>query len=457
MGKGILKKINWEYFEEHPIVKAFSENLKEDELFTKNLKAFVKGDKEFRKKSGLHSINDEEILEIISYIKKFRERRYFLKTASVIAAGAAIAGTARQLGVSDLSSQKLIKKPNSRLSIKGICYDVGTRYTPTFITRAELNAEIMQRELRVIKKDLNCNAVRIYGEDIKRLIECSKIALNFGLQVWLSPRLINGSENEILVYIKNCAIEAEKLRRINQNIVFIVGNELTLDMKGLVPGDTYQERGYNLIGNVIVNLFKSIFGANTPNKMLNSFLRIAVNEIKLYFKGKITYASGNWEEVDWSIFDIIGINHYLNITNRNNYRQKLGELKHFKKPITILEFGCGSYKGAENKGGSSYNIVDWNKQRPEIKGNSIRDENVQAKYILDLLNIFSQEGLYGAFVYTFVETHYLADDDNPLYDLDTASFNIIKVYPDWHEKAYIKGHIIPKKSFSALANFYANH
>ncbi len=447
MRRDILKIIKWDYFLKHPTVKAFKENLNMELEFAKNLQAFVDGDKEFREKSGIDYLTDEDIKRIIYYIKKPMSRRQFLKRAAAFAATVVIAKP---------SIGSLLAGSEDHLKIKGINYDVGTRYTPTFITRQELDIDIMQRELNVIKNQLHCNAVRIYGEDIRKLVECTKIAINYKLQVWLSPRLINGSENETLNYVRNCAIEVEKLRKFNSSIVFVVGNELTLDMKGLVHGETYQERGSNLFNHVVKNKLKNLAGGeNTQDKRLNEFLRLLVNVVKQHFKGNFTYAAGNWEDIKWDIFDIVGINHYLNAFNKLTYIKKLRELKSFKKPVAILEFGCGSYKGAENKGGSSYDIVDWSKPRPEIKDNRVKDEKVQADYILNLLKIFAREGIYAVFVYTFVETHYPADDSNPKYDLDIASFNVIKVYPDWHEKAYTKGYIIPKASFLTISRFYA--
>lgn len=452
MAKDILEKIKWEYFLKHPIVKAFIENHDEDE-FIKDLEVYAKGDYNFQDIIQAKSLSSRDILKIVRHIESVMSRRGFLKSAVAVAVSTAIGGSPKQ----QTSGSNEAIKSDSRLKVKGICYDIGTRYAPNFITRQEINSAIMKRELNIIKNKLNCNAVRIYGEDIRKLVECSKIALSYGLQVWFSPRLINGSEYGTLDYVKNCAAEAEKLRRVNRNVIFIIGNELTLDMEGLVPGNTYQERGSNLFSNVVINKIKNIFSDDTPNKRLNKFLRKIVNEVRLYFKGHITYAAGFWEDIGWDMFDIVGINHYLNMLNKITYRKNLRELQKFKKPIAVLEFGCGSYKGAEDKGGSSYDIVDWNKQKPEIKGNRIKDENVQADYILNLLSIFVQESVYAAFVYTFIETHYPADDLNPKYDLDMASFNVIKVYTQGHPKSYLEGHIIPKKSFFDIAEFYKNH
>ena len=457
MAKNILSKIKWGYFMEHPIVKSFIET-QDEESFLKNLKEFIDGDEDFHKNSGINSLTNQDVVLIMNEIRLRVGRRKFIKTAVKIGA-AAVAGYAiDKLGV-DLSGVI----GHGRLAIKGINYDVGTQYTPTYMTRSEfggINTSIMQRELRVIRTQLNCNAVRICGEDISKLIECSRIALSYGLQVWLSPRLINGNEYETIKHVKRCAIEAEKLRIINPNIIFIVGNELIMDMKSIISGQTYQERGSNLAKNVAIGTIRDIFGESPINQKLNDFLRNVVSEVKPIFKGNMTYASHISESVDWSIFDIISINAYRNKATDNiffSYKGKLERLKKFKKPIAVTEFGCGSYKGAEYEAGFGYINVDWDKNPPEIKGNKKRDENVQANYLLDLLNLFVNERIYATFPWTFVETQYTCNENDPKHDLDIASFNLIKVYPEEHERSYADGHIIPKKAFVAVADFYAKH
>lgn len=451
MTKDIIRIIDWKSFLEHSIVKAFIENHDETE-FIKNIMIFMEGDEDFRKTVGVDSLTDQDIMVIINYINTVNSRRRFLKGTAALAVLAATG-----LKGDNKSTAPVQTSYHGKLPVKGIGYDIGTIYTPTFITNSEITPKLMDLHMNVIKNKLNCNAVRIFGEDIDRLIECSKIAMVYGLQVWFSPRLINGSEAETINYIKKCAVDAEKLRLIYPNIVFSIANELTLDMNGFIPGDTYLERGRNLLKDAIMNKIKSIFTNDDMSNRLNKLLKIIVSEVRQYFKGLISYGAGNWENVDWNFFDIVGINHYLNAINKITYKKTLRELHNFKKPIAVLEFGCGSYKGAELKGGSSYDIINWNASRPEIIGNKTKDENVQANYILKLLDIFVKEGVYASFIHTFIETHYITDDENPKHDLDTASFNVIKVYPKGHPKSYFDGHIIPKKSFDAIANFYVKH
>lgn len=45
---------------------------------------------------------------------------------------------------------------------------------------------------------MGCNSIRIYGDNPDNLLLAAKTALEKGLKVWLSPRLINGQEQETL-------------------------------------------------------------------------------------------------------------------------------------------------------------------------------------------------------------------------------------------------------------------
>jgi len=64
----------------------------------------------------------------------------------------------------------------------------------------------------VIKNKLSCNSVRIYGKDVHLLIKSSELALQSGLNVWISPRLINENEPNTLQHLNEIALEFESLK-----------------------------------------------------------------------------------------------------------------------------------------------------------------------------------------------------------------------------------------------------
>jgi hypothetical protein len=338
---------------------------------------------------------------------------------------------------------------------KGINYDVGkfTRGKESS-SRDLFNPHIVQREMEIIKNDLHCNAVRISGQDISRLTLAAEFAIQQGLEVWFSPALIDADEQETLIYFAECAKAAEKIRMQSPHIIFVAGCELTFFMKGLVEGDTAFDRMHTFMKPW--RLLKSTILKGSFHKRLNAFLSKAVITIKEHFHGQLTYASGPWENVDWDVFDIVGIDYYRDALNYKSYREKLRAYFKHGKPVVVLEFGCCTYKGAENKGGYGWAIVDHSKTPKQLKGDFIRDENVQADYLIELLDIFHAEKVNGAFVFTFVMPSY-PFNENALYDLDMASYSVVKTYTDQNGITYKDMQWEPKKSFFALAEYYAKY
>ncbi len=322
------------------------------------------------------------------------------------------------------------------MKIKGINYDVGMGYSgPT--SRPFLTKETVNNELDIIKNKLNCNAIRIYSGEISRLAECSKIALEKGLEVWFSPRFLNMDKEVTIKLVEAAAIKAEELRKKYKKVVFIVGNELTIDSKGFALGENYKERVDNLFNKKVIKF-------DVLSNKLNNYLVKLVRTVSKIFKGKITYASGDWERINWKLFDIIGVNKYLTKWNKGKYVSELRELKKFKKPVAITEFGSGSFVGASDLGGAGWLIVDWSKK--EIKENYKRSEEEQASYIKNLLKLFEREGVYASFVFTFIESNSIYVPDNPKKDLDMACFGIMKVFGDGHSEF--------KKAAKVISEFY---
>ena len=70
---------------------------------------------------------------------------------------------------------------------KGVSYDVGRVMAGNW--RPVFDPQVVRRELEIVRDDLHCNAVRICGRDINRLVMAAGMALQLGLEVWLSPEL----------------------------------------------------------------------------------------------------------------------------------------------------------------------------------------------------------------------------------------------------------------------------
>ena len=341
------------------------------------------------------------------------------------------------------------------MKYKGINYDIGTKTVIGGITRKTFDADIVRKEIEIIKRELHCNAVRISGLDIERIVIAAEVALQNGLTVWFSPSLHYDNQENTMEYIIRAAKEAEKLRSKYSNIIFVIGCELTVFTSGFVKGETGNDRLKNIFSPL--SILKHILGLKRVfNKRLNKFLNKAIGEIKKYFQGQITYASGNWEKVNWNIFDFAAVDLYRSSFNKAIYNKELEGYLMLGKPLCITEFGCCAYKGADDKGAIGWNIVDWKKNPPELKGEFIRDEEVQSKYMLDLLNIFENKNVEGAFVFTFVSYNYVYND-SPKYDLDMAAYGIVRSVSIGKE-VYGDGLLwMPKQAFFDLGNYFRDH
>jgi hypothetical protein len=347
---------------------------------------------------------------------------------------------------------------------KGVSYDVGRvmggKWRPAF------DLKIIDRELEIIKNDLHCNAVRICGLDIDRLRKASEAALKQGLEVWLSPEMWNKSQARTFNYIVNAAAAAEKLRREwPEQLVLSVGSELTLFMKGIVPGNTFMKRLRN-------PSLRETIKAGEHNKPLNAFLARASEGVRHVFHGQVTYASLLWEAVDWGLFDFVGVDHFRDARIKDRYVEMLKPLFAYGKPVIITEFGSSALVGFQSSGAMGSGIVDVVDHktlflhripllgrfvRPRLNSEYVRDEAFQARELIETLSLLDAAGVDGAFVFTFVFPIYTYASD-PRYDLDMASTSLVKSYADAkHGTTYPDMPWEPKESFRAVAEYYAAH
>lgn len=331
------------------------------------------------------------------------------------------------------------------LTIKGMTYDTGTDYTPQWgiLTRQVWEIDRVRREMAVIRNDLHCTDVCLFGLEIDRLIEAAVVARDAGLHVWLQPRMIEAEPDALLDYLQEAATAAERVRVENDHIALNIGVELSLFAGGSIPGDSFMERAETLVA--------TLDELPTYNERLNDLLGRMVTTARDSFAGPLTYGSGEWESVDWSEFDFLGIDLYRDAYNRDTYTERVRDLHRHGKPVLITEFGCCTYEGAEDAGGSGYDIIDWEQDPPVLNGDYVRSEDVQAETIGELLDVYEAEEVHGAFVFTFVEVGQTYSPD-PLYDLDMASFGIVKVFPASTGQGYEEtGYWEPKLAFGTIA------
>src|SRR5262249_8755083 len=123
-----------------------------------------------------------------------------------------------------------------RMRAKGMGYDTG--FTVGGAAGRPFDRTRVGRELRIIRDDLHCNAVRLIGNDLDRLEVTAEEAAALGLEVWFSPYPMELDPQEILELLADGAARAERLRRRGAAVVFVAGAELSLFNKGFLPGDS---------------------------------------------------------------------------------------------------------------------------------------------------------------------------------------------------------------------------
>jgi hypothetical protein len=280
-------------------------------------------------------------------------------------------------------------------------------------------------------------------------------AAEVGLEVWFCPFTNNLTSEELVELLADCADRGERLRRRGAEIVFLTGSELSLMTAGILPGDRLADRASLAEPHRLRPLIPGI------RARMNELLGKAVDLVRARFGGKLSYASVPLDGVDWGPFDIISTDAGYRTAQmaarfREDIRAFVAQGRAQGKPVAITEFGCAAFRGAADLAGRGISdIIEWDDSaRPvRLKGECTRDEGEQARYIIELLDIFDTEGVDTVFVYTFAR--YDLANRSAHEDFDMASAGLVRVldeerrgqrYPDmpWE----------PKAAFTALAAYY---
>jgi hypothetical protein len=273
-----------------------------------------------------------------------------------------------------------------RIKYKGMRMMVGWKgmsRTPT---------EVTDEKLEVIRNELGCNAVTIFGntEFEDDLIEAGRFAIQKGFdRIYLTPMYLDLSIDETVERIGEFASKVKKLREMSESIVFMVGHEFGLDSSSFVPGDTYEERS--------LNAWNGQFDYNKAKAILPGVFKRIVSLCNKNYGYQITYAAIPWEAdnvVPWSdpIFESVGSDAY--IWDKVGWTESwvishLSGLKIFRKPVNSTEWGCMTYKNASN---------DWQVAVEKYP----YDENEQANYIARYCSMLNKAKINGA-IYTQID------------------------------------------------------
>jgi len=342
---------------------------------------------------------------------------------------------------------------------RGIVYDVGLNFNGQELSVKNFDPALVECDLSAVRKDLHATAVRIEGEDIQRLVTSSRIAHKLGLSVFFNPWKMNADADELVPYFAHAAEEAERLKNEGVDIVFVAGCEYPIFNKGIFPGDTLMDRLGWFIGHAVADDFDStkyIEDFAQKWKELNRLLKSFVDAIRPKFSGPVTYAAMQFEQIDWSIFDIVGVDHYRAGETAEKYVAELDRYRK-NKPLVVMEVGSCAYVGAGKLGGGGFTLLEGTNPdgTGKFKGGviPIRSEHEQADYIETQVKLLSNAGVDGVFIYVFSFPLYPIDEGAR--DLDMMSFSLVKTYPHNDPKSKMMPPWEPKEAFHRLATLYA--
>ncbi|MHA6629387.1 hypothetical protein ACU61A_28455 [Pseudonocardia sichuanensis] len=335
---------------------------------------------------------------------------------------------------------------------KGIAYDTGFVRNGAF-ARRHFDHDVVRRELEIIRDDLHCNAVQITGGDADRLEVAARIAADLGLEVWFSPYPLELAPDEIEGLLLDCAERAERIRATGAEVVFVAGVELSLMNRGFVTGEDVEER----LGRLFTEPEGRAERIAEAGRRLDAFLGSVVTAVRERFGGRITYAAIPFEQIDWSRFDIVTLELIRSAEVADRFRDGVRSLVAGRKPVAITGFGTATWRGAGDTAPRSMEIIEYDDSGPvRLDGEYVRDEEGQAAYLSELLEIFDTEGVDSAFVFLFaLENLPHRPDGDPREDLDLASLAIVKVLDGSTGTTYPGMAWEPKAAFATLAERYS--
>ena len=181
----------------------------------------------------------------------------------------------------------------------GMNYDTGFVSGGT-TTHEKFEPETVRDDLRVIRDELRCDAVRITGGVQDRLELAARFAAEAGLEVWYCP-FTNGLDRAgLTAFLLDGAERAERLRRTGAPVVYLTGSEISLCSNGFLPGRDLVERMA-----LLAEPARMRAAVPAARAAVHDFLARTVPAVRERFGGPVSYASLPLEAVDWALFDII--------------------------------------------------------------------------------------------------------------------------------------------------------
>lgn len=344
------------------------------------------------------------------------------------------------------------------MNYRGIVYDVGLQFNPGQYSVECFNEPLVRYDMKTIADSLHCNAVRIEGEDLGRLQRASEIAAENELKVFFNPWWMNADAADVIPYMGEAAKVAERLRHKGIDITFVAGCEFTLFNRGILDGNSVNERLASMmkLQKIADNPRKLKAAADEITMKLNRTLAAVVKAVRENFNGPVTYSAGTWESVAWTMFDVIGVDYYRDSQSDEKYLEGIQKYMGYRKPVWVMEVGCCAYEGASQLGGSGFTVL----QGVDKDGNGIyaggnvpvRSEKEQADYAENQIRLLSGSGVEGMFVYLF--SFPISPYRENGIDSDMTAYPIVKSFPADDPRSSHMPPWQPKEAFHRVASIY---
>ncbi len=328
---------------------------------------------------------------------------------------------------------------------RGVKYDLGAELARNEFTRPASHETFYRDELTAIRDQLHVSSINLYGSDPTQLMAGLDIAADLGFDVFLQTRLNFLPQADMLDRLSTVAIEAERVRNEGIPIVLDVGCEYLLFADGLIEGNDFFDKMEAITsGDLDWAAIIQRFG---------TMLQALADTARAHFGGSITYSDTPDMDFTWDAFDIISIDHYLSSDTRDTYIDIIDTLAATGKPVWVAEFGSPPWHGASEAGGMAWDIIDYEAVPPRIVDGIVRDEDEQARAIIETLEYISQSQAERAYLYEFITTGSTRGAD-PRYDYDLTGYGIVSTWGPEHDQPYeTTGHWEPKVAFHRLAEW----
>ncbi len=327
------------------------------------------------------------------------------------------------------------------LTYRGVVYEVTDGETPS----TGWSPGRMRRDLRAVAHDLHADSVKVTGDGVERLTATAAEAAELGLNVWLEPALGDVPEREILDHLAETGRFAERLlARRARECISVSAASSCCTCPGSCPAPTPRQR--------VAHLLKGDFDPVLMARRLHRFTAKAASVGRSVFHGRLTYAAAQDEDVDWGLFDLVGV-HTTTATSGTGTPTSVTSPRcgASGSPSPSWSSVCCTFEGAPGQGRHGLGRRRPRKEPPEIKGGLVRSERTQAAYLTDVLSVFESMGRTRRWRTPSSPPTPRTAPATPATTSTWRATHIVKTIEDRHGG----WHWEPKESFRALARHYA--